>query len=177
MIHFFFQNYALAEERLHLHADKCSGQNKNSAMLWYLLWRVTTGLNTEIKLSFLRAGHTKFSPDCGFGLIKRKLRRTRVSCLQDFEDVVNSSSVMNCSQRCGDEEGNIAVPTFDWTGYLGKFFSKVVNIKRKHHLLICHRHSSRDIPGFAPVQCYSQKISGVSIDAPEQISGQNGACV
>ena len=33
LIHHALENYGLGEEKLHLHADNCSGQNKNNAMI------------------------------------------------------------------------------------------------------------------------------------------------
>ena len=39
------------ECHLHLHADNCSGQNKNSCMMRYLMWRVLTGRHRSICLS------------------------------------------------------------------------------------------------------------------------------
>jgi hypothetical protein len=89
---------------LHLHTDNCSGQNKNNVMLSYLMWRVATGLNTEIHLHFMIAGHTKFAVDWGFGLIKRKFRKTKVDCLQDIMDVVNQSSSVNKAVLVGRED-------------------------------------------------------------------------
>ena len=40
-------------------------------------------------------GHTKFSPDWCFGLLKQKLRRTAVNCLADLVDVVEKSANVN----------------------------------------------------------------------------------
>ena len=54
------------------------GQNKNNAMIQYLLYRVLTGLHDTIELSFLVVGHTKFAPDGYFGLIRRRYRRSQV---------------------------------------------------------------------------------------------------
>ena len=88
MVDFFLENYGLKEVSCHLHADNCAGQNKNNAMLHYLMWRVMTGHHKKITLSFLLAGHTKFGPDALFGLFKRKFRKTRVDCLNDISDVV-----------------------------------------------------------------------------------------
>ena len=34
---FFVENYGLGEEQVHFHADNCSGQNKNSCMIMYLM--------------------------------------------------------------------------------------------------------------------------------------------
>lgn len=133
LLHFFFENFGLGETHLHLHADNCSGQNKNSAMIWYLLWRIITGQHSAITLSFLVTGHTKFSPDCGFGLIKRLFKKTKVNTLNDITDVVNSSSVMNSAQLCGNQEGDVIVPMFDWTSHLSQFFTKLIGIKKFHH--------------------------------------------
>ena len=33
---FFFKNYALGEEVVHLHCDNCAGQNKHQHVLHYL---------------------------------------------------------------------------------------------------------------------------------------------
>ena len=78
MLHYHLQHYGMGESRLQLHADNCSGQNKNRYVLEYLAWRVLAGLHDEIELSFLVVGHTKFSPDWCFGLFKRAFRRTKV---------------------------------------------------------------------------------------------------
>ena len=44
----------------------------NYLLKQYLLLRVLVGLHKEIILSFLPVGHTKFSPDWCFGLLKQK---------------------------------------------------------------------------------------------------------
>jgi len=68
-IHFFYEEHGFGEE-VYLHADNCTGQNKNNCMLQYLVWRTMTHRHTNITLSFLPVGHTKFSPDRCFGLQK-----------------------------------------------------------------------------------------------------------
>lgn len=69
---YFFNHHGLGEKEVFLHADNCTGHNKNSCMLQYLIWRVMTGRHTQITLSFLVVGHTKFAPDWCFGLFKQK---------------------------------------------------------------------------------------------------------
>ena len=133
LLHFFFENFGLGETNVHLHADNCSGQNKNSAMLQYLLWRVLTGRHQAITLSFLITGHTKFAPDGAFGLIKRKYRKTEVNSLTQLADVVTSSSTMNMVQLCGNEGGDVFVPSHQWTAFLGSFFKKLDGIKQFQH--------------------------------------------
>lgn len=131
-LHHFLENYGLGETDLLLHADNCSGQNKNSFMIWYLLWRCVTHRHKSIKLFFLITGHTKFSPDAGFGLIKRKYRRTKIDCLKDIEDVVAGSSSMNIPQLVGSEGQSSNVPVYDWVQFLAPFFKKVKSIKSYH---------------------------------------------
>ena len=70
MLHHFFEVHGLGED-VHLHADNW-GSNKKNIIVGYLLWRVLTGLYENITLSFMIAGHTKFSPDWYFGLLKKR---------------------------------------------------------------------------------------------------------
>lgn len=35
-VHHYFENHGLGETCVHLHADNCSGQNKNNYFIWYL---------------------------------------------------------------------------------------------------------------------------------------------
>ena len=95
MLHHFLQTHNLGETQLHLHADNCSGQNKNHFVMQYLAWQVLVGLNETIMLSFLVVGHTKFSPDWCFGLFKQAYRRAKIGCLEDIVKVVESSAVVN----------------------------------------------------------------------------------
>ena len=94
-LHHFFHNFGLGEQRVTLHADNCSGQNKNNMMLQYLMWRCMVGLHKEIEIAFLVVGHTKCAPDWCFGLLKRKFRREKVGCLADIARVVDTSATVN----------------------------------------------------------------------------------
>lgn len=111
-------------------------------MLWYLLWRVMTGHHTNITLSFLVVGHTKFAPDWCFGLVKRLFKRSKVGSLRDIVQVVQSSATCNEAQLNTDEQGKIIVPTYDWISFLAPVFKKLPNIKKGRHF----RFSST-IPG------------------------------
>ena len=111
MLHHFFVHHGLGEKIVHLHADNCGGQNKNAIMVQYLLWRVMTGQHTEITLSFMVPGHTKFSPDWCFGLLKKRYRRTKVG-LTDLVMVVNKSASVNVAQPTGREDGSPIVTTY-----------------------------------------------------------------
>ncbi|XP_064636957.1 uncharacterized protein LOC135493509 [Lineus longissimus] len=143
LLDFFFDNYGLKEAELHLHADNCSGQNKNNAMVQYLTWRVITGQHEKITLSFMLAGHTKFAPDSMFGLFKRKYRKTKVDCFNNIEEVVRAASPAGVliPQSCGDEAGSVIVPMYNWDTYLSDYFRKLPSIKPLHHIE-CRRDGS-----------------------------------
>lgn len=49
----------------------CRAKNKNSFVMWYLLWRVLSGWHVSNTMCFLFTRHTKFSCDWCFGLMKR----------------------------------------------------------------------------------------------------------
>lgn len=115
----------------------------------YLAWRVLVGLNKKITLSFLIVGHTKFSPDWCFGLLKQAYRRTKINCLDDIVRVVETSAVVNHAQPVGTQDGRVLVPTYDWAKFFDKPFRQkaLSGIKSMHHLTF-----SEDLPGTALVK-------------------------
>ena len=152
-LHFFFDHHSLGEKEVFLHADNCTGQNKNNMMIQYLVWRTLTDLHSDITLSFLVVGHTKFSPDWCFGLFKRQYRRTKVGSLKDIVRVANMSAECNFAQLVCQEDGTTIVPTYDWASFLAPHLKKLPAIKKFHHfrmstskpgVVFCKEHS--DLP-------------------------------
>ena len=105
------------------------------------------GLHHSISLSFLVVGHTKFSPDWCFGLLKQCFRRTKVGCLDDLVKVVDSSAGVHIAQLVGTQEGEKMVTTYNWATYFARKFWKLKNIK-------CYQHFRFDagIPGIVHVK-------------------------
>lgn len=100
-----------------LHADNCGGQNKNKFILWYLMWRTTIGMEDDIKLHFLVAGHTKNRCDGAFGLVKRELKRRNVNTPRDMVEVVKDSSASNRAILSGQ------VRWMGWKSFLEEFYT------------------------------------------------------
>ena len=130
---YFFEHYGLGETTVCLHADNCAGQNKNNTLLQFLMWRVLTGLHNTVNLHFMIPGHTKFSPDACFSLVKRKFRKTPVSSLEDLARVVDDSAACNVCQLVGAQDGCVLAPTRDWAGFLSSYFCHLDDIKKYHH--------------------------------------------
>ncbi len=91
------------------------------------------GLHESITISFMLVGHTKFSPDWCFGLLKQKFRRTKIDCLDDLVKVVDTSANVNEVQLVGNQMGESLVPMYDWVGLFGSRLKKVPLITRQHH--------------------------------------------
>ena len=102
----------------------------------YLAWRVLSGLNETIEISFLMVGHTKFTPDWCFGLLKQKFRKASVGCLQDLVSVVNQSAHSNFAELVGKEDGTVLVHQYDWSSFFAPFYRRNAfdGIKSWHHL-------------------------------------------
>ena len=144
MLHHFFATHGFGETSVHLHCDNCTGQNKNRFMMYYLMWRILCGLHHEITLSFLIVGHTKFAPDWCFGLAKQCFRKTPVSCLDDIANTVASSSIVNIPQLVGTHDGDLFVPSYDWSNF---FNSHVIKTALKGISKFQHFRFSRTSPG------------------------------
>ena len=145
-VHHFFARHGLGEKHVHLHADNCSGQNKNNYFLWYFAWRIATKLHQFVNYSFLVAGHTKFAPDRCVGLLKKSYKVTFISSLYELARMVDNSSNtgVNKAQLVATHDGRTIVPVYDWATFLGQYFNKIPNIKKFHHF----RFSS-ERPGIA----------------------------
>jgi hypothetical protein len=81
-----------SEKHLKLTCDNAVGQNKNNITLWFCLYLVIMEFYETIELNFMIAGHTKFSPDRNFGMIKKLYRKSTIYTKEQFMEVVEKSS-------------------------------------------------------------------------------------
>ena len=141
LLHHFLATHGFGEASVHFHADNCCGQNKNRFLMYYFMWRILTGLHQEIKISFLPVGHTKFSPDWCFGLMKQQYRKINIGCLDDIVAAVNISATPNVAQLVGSQNGETIVPTYNWSDFFDLYAIKTAlkGIKRLQHLHFSHR--------------------------------------
>ena len=160
LVHNYFELHSLGEKSLIIHADNCSGQNKNNAMIQYLAWRVMTKKHERIRYSFMVPGHTKFSPDGFFGLIKLKYRKSEVDDLEDLVKVVETSTKgSNIAQTIFDVNGEKKVSFNCWTEYLKNIFKPLPYILNYHHFIF-----DKDYPGFVHAKKQNDDNEFVSID-------------
>ena len=149
MLHHFFEYHGHGESKAYLHADNCTGQNKNRFMMFYLMWRVAVGLHKEITISFLLVGHTKFSPDWCFGLFKQLYRKTKVGSIDDIAEVVKRSATVNHPQLIGEYDGTTHVKMYDWSSF---FNSHTIQTSLKGISKMQHFRFTADHPGYVFVK-------------------------
>ena len=135
LIDHFFSVHGLGETHAYLSADNCVGQNKNNALLHYLLFRTMIGLHNQIDLSFMIVGHTKFAPDGYFGRIKYRYRRSKVYTYHQMTALINDSSPngRNVCQTYRNDSGKINFEYRGWAAFLSKYFNNMPEIRKYHH--------------------------------------------
>ena len=115
----------------------------------YLKCLVLTVRHKKITLSFLLTGHTKFSCNWCFGLVKRLYQKIKIDCLDNFAAVVSQVSNVNIVQVCGTENSEVIVPTSDWTSFLAIHFCKVSTMKRFYHFHFAEESVTMRVQEFA----------------------------
>lgn len=105
------------------------------------------GLHDEIIISFLPVGHTKFSPDWCFGLVKRKYRKMKIGCLDDIVKAVHQSGSPNVAQLVGTQDGDIIVPMYNWSEFFEEHTIKTAlkGITQMHHFHFKSSHPGKVI--------------------------------
>jgi hypothetical protein len=110
---------------LHLHADNCSGQNKNNLMMQFFVLLVSLGMLTHVEMKFLIKGHTHCSVDGGHGLIKKAWRRHDVFTLEQAARIVETASSTEGVHRAWIVS---AQDFFDWEHFLSASFGKLPHL-------------------------------------------------
>lgn len=131
----FFITHSLGESSVSLTADNCGSQNKNNAMIHYLLFRTMMGFHEEINLSFMIVGHTKFGPDGYFGLIKRLYRRSNAYTYNQLVELIQKASPNGhvLCQPFRNKNGDRNYQYYEWDVWFSKYFNKFPEIKKYRH--------------------------------------------
>lgn len=136
----YFDNYGLGEARIVIHADNCTGQNKNNFLLAYFMWRVMTGRHKSVKFCFLPVG----------------LCHTKVSSLLELKQCFEASSPVsgvNVACLVGSEGGEVYVPVRDWQTFLMSElkYKRIAGIKNNHYFSFHSEH-----PGQVEIKEHSE---------------------
>jgi hypothetical protein len=126
-LHHFLATRTIRTPHIRIHADNCGGQNKNTYVMWYLLWLAATGRVKRVEFKCMIKGHTHFSVDGGIGHLKQELRRSDVFCLEHWAAVINRAAT--------GYEANIidASVIYDWKTALAAYFKPLDGIRAFQH--------------------------------------------
>lgn len=126
-------------KKLVLHADNCTGQNKNKYVLFYIIWRALMGFEDEVQLCFLIVGHTKNVCDGFFGHVKRNCLKNDIYTPKAMMDVIQNSSVNT------DCISGTMVAWFQWKEMFERYFKVPNGFKiSEYHVF----KTQRTYPGF-----------------------------
>ncbi|XP_052819739.1 uncharacterized protein LOC128245579 isoform X1 [Mya arenaria] len=136
MAHHYFQHHGVGEKHAEVHFDDAVRQNKNHTVLWYAMWQVMTGLHESVTLNTMLAGHTKFAPDCHFGIWKVKWHCCNAENLQEIAHTVSASSKSghNIPQLVNDPQQPVTY--YNRNSFLDTYFKTVKNITKYHHFYV-----------------------------------------
>ena len=83
-------------------------------------------------------GHSKFSPDRFFGMIKQKYHRTKVDSLSQLADIDNTSTMGHKNTAYVTGHDTKPFTYYNWTKFPQPHFTVVPHITTYHHF----RHSN-----------------------------------
>lgn len=72
---------------------------------------------------------------------------SEVNCLSDMSEVVRASSNVNVPQHCGNEQGDVFVPMYNFSSVLARYFKRFLKkpksftISSLHHQQLLHTNS------------------------------------
>ena len=87
------------------------------------------------------AGHTKFSCDRYFDLIKKRYIRSKIDTIAGVSRVVlESSQGHNIPQLMKNSDGEHIVNCYDWVGYFESLAFRSIQKILKYHMFSCDIH-------------------------------------
>jgi hypothetical protein len=171
---FFLLRIAPKVRSLAIHADNCTGENKNRYLLGFLQWTIQTRLFDKVSVHFMIVGHTRNHLDGSFGRLKSLYFRSNVYSLSLWNSLVSSLPNTH-SIMCFDQ-------WFDWKAFLSQFFRSIPHILSYHHFFIRANTITCQTLNGQPTVTYPHVKEGVNvrdipnwppnnfIDFPEKLS-------
>lgn len=148
------KNYSRTKYARHLvvHADNCSGKNKNRFVFWFAAWLVMRKVFSKVEIMFLVAGHTKNVCDGAFGSVKRLFRARNVHSPKEIMQVIEKSA------RTTSCISSSQIDWLRWREILPKFFVMPNTLRIMKNLVFSFRSET---PGTIFVKDYSTSLSEV----------------
>ena len=147
-------------KRVHLFLDNTSSTNKNCYLMAWACEMIQHGRLSFIRISFLIAGHTKFSPDLLFSKIAQSYNRS---------DIFTSAELKETISQYADvivDHGEIVC---DWRSSMTKY-SKLPGIRNLHDFIFTKNPTTDKVIAKVRKNCYAGTFENASIHV---ISGRD----
>ena len=139
--------------RVHLFLDNTCATNKNWYTMAWGLEMVQQSKLDFLRISFLIAGHTKFSPDIVFAKIAKTYNRSDVFNTQELSDVISLHANVTI------DKGEIV---HDWRANLSKY-SKMPGIRSLHDIVMVRSAATGKVVCKTRPLCYEGSFSNATI--------------
>ena len=138
--------------RIHLFLDNTCSTNKNFYTMAWAWELVQQGKVDFLRVSFLIAGHTKFSPDLLFSKIAMTYNHSDIFTTEELKDIISEYADVTV------DEGSIV---HDWRSALGKY-SKFPGIRSLHNFIFTKNSVTQGVYAKVRTQCYTGSFHNAS---------------
>ncbi len=141
----FVSKHASWITRLHLFLDNASSTNKNFYMMAWAYEMIQQGKLNFIRISFMVAGHTKFSPDLLFSAISQTYNRNDVFTTDELQEIVSQHA------EAVIDDGHLV---HDWRSKLTKY-TKLPGIQSLHDFVFVKNPADNAVAAKVRKNCFS----------------------
>ena len=140
-------------KRIHLFLDNASSTNKNFYTMAWAFEMVRQDILGFVRVSFLIAGHTKFSPDLLFSKIAQTYNRSDVFTTVELGDIISPYSSLTIAD---------GTKVHDWRGVLTKY-SKLPGIRRLHDFVFIKNSVTNKVIAKVRDDCYEGAFQNTTL--------------
>ena len=163
-------------KRIHLFLDNASSTNKHFYTMAWAMEMVQQGKVSFLRVSFLIAGHTKFSPDLLFSRIAQTYNKSDVFTTAELGEIVARYATVVI------DDGTMVC---DWRSVLTKY-SKLPGIRSLHDFIFTMHPVTQKVVAKVRSKCYEGRFSDATINVirgrdmhenviPDQVDGSYAA--
>lgn len=140
--------------RIHLFLDNTCSTNKNFYTMAWACEMLQQGRCDFLRISFLVAGHTKFSPDLLFSQIAKSYNQSDVFTTEELGDIIRRYATVTV------DDGSLVC---DWREPLSKKYSKFPGIRSQHDFVFAKNILTGQVISRTRPYCYTGSFTIATI--------------
>lgn len=140
--------------RIHIFLDNTCSTNKNSYMMGWACETVRQDRIDFIRISFMVAGHRKFSPDFLFSQVAKSYNKSDVFLTDELKEII---------ARYADVTVDDGSLVYDWRPVLSQKYSKFPGIRALHDFIFTKNSQTGQLVCKTRPECYTGAFSNGTI--------------